>query len=173
MRKSLTWLIGMVLLVGACTNNGATTTTDTLGSVGGTTATTATSFGTSSGGDLLPGLFASALQEFDSCDAFLAHIKAEAIERVGAYGLPGFGYYGGPVFALAETEAAFDDVGAAIRDRAVAQTSAPVAGQDFSTTNVQEVGVDDRTSSRPTAIASWRSPRVGCTISTSAPAIPS
>ena len=143
MRKSLTWLIGMVLLVGACTNNGATTTTDTLGSVGGTTATTATSFGTSSGGDLLPGLFASALQEFDSCDAFLAHIKAEAIERVGAYGLPGFGYYGGPVFALAETEAAFDDVGAAIRDRAVAQTSAPVAGQDFSTTNVQEVGVDE------------------------------
>lgn len=129
MRKSITWLIGMALLVGACTNSGTTTTTTTKRSSTSITSTTSV-------GGVVPGLFASALQEFDSCDAFLAHIKAEAIDRVGPYGLPGQGYRGGAVDILvAETAAAeggFDDASGAL-----------IAGQDFSTTNVQEAGVDE------------------------------
>ena len=43
------------------------------------------------GGDL-----ASTLQNFDDCDALLAHIRAEALSRVGPYGLDGDRF--GPVF---------------------------------------------------------------------------
>ena len=134
MRKSITLLVGMMLVVGACTNSGSTTTSTTLGP-DGSTATTRASF---------PGLFASALHEFNSCDAFLEHIKAEAMERVGPYGLPGQGYYGGPI-AFGVEEMAMDDgaLRAASTDAVAAPQSAPIAGQDFSTTNVQEVGVDE------------------------------
>ena len=131
MRKSITWLIGMALLAGACTNSGTTTTTTTTRSSTSITSTTSV-------GGVVPGLFASALQEFDSCDAFLAHIKAEAIDRVGPYGLPGQGYRGGAVGILAAetaeppSAAGFDDASRAL-----------IAGQDFSTTNVQEAGVDE------------------------------
>ena len=129
MRRTFIALVALVLVAGACTTNGATTTTGP----GDSPGTTRTGF--------VPGLFASALQEFDSCDAFLAHIKAEAIERVGAYGLPGVGYYGGPVaFDVVALESGADDGGGFGRVQAA---SSPVAGQDYSTTNVQEVGVDE------------------------------
>ena len=85
MRKPIIVLIGLALVLGACTNGASTTT-----------ATTADGSIVTTRPRLVPGLFASALQEFDSCDAFLSHIKAEAIDRVGAYGLPGIGYFGGP-----------------------------------------------------------------------------
>ena len=129
MRKPLTLFLGMMLVLGACTTN---------------RSTTSSSFGSlrNGSGNVTPGLFASALQLFDSCEAFLSHIKAEALDRVGPYGLPGQGFYGPEVLfatndAVAEESAAFDSVGGTVR------ASEPIAGQDFSTTNVQEVGVDE------------------------------
>ena len=77
----------------------------------------------------------AALIQFDSCDAYLDHVKAEALERVGPYG---FG--GGVTFPVARTTAAAaeEDAGAVFGAR-----TSPVAGIDYSTTNVQEVGVDE------------------------------
>ena len=75
------------------------------------------------------------LIQFDSCAAFLDHLKAEALERVGPYGLGG-----ATPFAIARSaEVAAEEEASAASD---AQT-VPVAGVDYSTTNVQEVGVDE------------------------------
>ena len=93
--------------------------------------------------------FASTLQNFDDCDALLAHIRAEAMSRVGPYGLDGDRF--GPVFgARAVAEAA--EVDFAVADSAAAApASEPAAfsggddsaGVDFSGTNVQVIGVDE------------------------------
>ena len=94
--------------------------------------------------------FASTLQNFSDCDGLLGHIRAEAISRVGPYGLDGNRY--GPVFAevrLASGDAAEADVAVAVASTA---ESAPAAtsggddgagGPDFSGTNVQVIGVDE------------------------------
>ncbi len=95
--------------------------------------------------------FASTLQNFSDCDGLLGHIRAEAISRVGPYGLDGDRY--GPVFAearLADEEAAFDVADASAAESAPAQAQAApsggddgAGGPDFSGTNVQVVGVDE------------------------------
>ena len=100
--------------------------------------------------------FASTLRNFDDCDMLLAHIRAEAISRVGPYGLDGDRY--GPVFAEARLDEDDEEQAeAAVSITAdVAATSAPQAaaeasfggddgggGTDFSGTNVQVVGVDE------------------------------
>ena len=94
--------------------------------------------------------FASTLQNFGDCDGLLGHIRAEAISRVGPYGLDGDRY--GPVFAgtrLADEDAAAADFAVAA---ASAEAAAPAAtsggddgagGPDFSGTNVQVIGVDE------------------------------
>lgn len=74
------------------------------------------------------GLLASELVVFDSCDAFLDRVRREALERVGPYG--------------------FDDGGRVVIDGWVEEAATgaedgPAAGVDYSTTNVQEVGVDE------------------------------
>ncbi len=61
------------------------------------------------------------LRYFCGCGDFLAHVKPQAVKIVGPYGL------GGGAIALAAAERA----------------AAPVAGVDYSTTNVQEQGVDE------------------------------
>jgi hypothetical protein len=86
----------------------------------------------------------SALQSFDACDDFLGWVRAEASERVGPYGLDGGPIaYGGEILT---------DSGRAGGDELASEVSSPVAtdGQsapgapgDFSTTNVQEAGVDE------------------------------
>jgi uncharacterized secreted protein with C-terminal beta-propeller domain len=63
---------------------------------------------------------APGLRYFRGCGDFLAHVKPQAVKIVGPYGLTG-----GPI-ALASERAA-----------------APVADVDYSTTNVQEQGVDE------------------------------
>lgn len=106
----------------------------------------------------------AALVPFDACSAFLDHVHREAGQRVGPYGLDGFGgYYGGPI-AFAEEEFALDDA-AAEEAPAEEPANAPagaefdtagdsvttnarggdgrVAGVDFSETNLQEAGVDE------------------------------
>ncbi len=110
----------------------------------------------------------AALRGFDSCDALLDHLRTTAAEHVGPWGFENDGWYGGPVFALAEGDlAAGDDLrldGGAVTAGGPVPTiqagsgdarsaGAPVAaeetdaglveGVDFSGTNVQEVGVDE------------------------------
>ena len=139
MRKQASWLVGLAMLFSACSPDSAEpTVTSTSGTDVGTTITAApATFVTIPDGPV--GLFASELVEFDSCEAFLAHIKAEALERVGPYGFN----TGRPFLAgtddmvMVMEEAAAEDVDAA------AATQTATAGVDYSTTNVQEVGVDE------------------------------
>ena len=85
--------------------------------------------------------FASTLQNFDDCDALLAHIRTEAMSRVGPYGLDG-DRFGPPVGARAVAdEAAEADF--AVGDSAAAAPAGGAGGSDFSGTNVQVIGVDE------------------------------
>ncbi len=140
MKKVVALSLGLMLVLAACSAN--TGTDETVSSTG-------PALSSGGGPGLTPGIFASTLQQFDSCGGFLNYVKAEAASRVTAYGLPGQGYgFGGPIasdgafeegFAFAGAE--LDDSGASFRQ--TSEAAPPVAGQDFSTTNVQEVGVDE------------------------------
>ena len=94
-------------------------------------------------GDGPPGaddiVLTSALEPFGACDELLTYFQEHALERVGPYGLPG----AGPM--LMEGPVAADASGAAgVTDGDMARSSsAPVAGEDYSGTNVQEEGVDE------------------------------
>lgn len=76
------------------------------------------------------------LIRFDDCDAFLDHVKTEALARVGPYGLGGRPYL---AFEAAEAAAAEAEAAEAAAD----DGNALVAGIDYSATNVQEIGVDE------------------------------
>lgn len=141
-------LLTTALVAGACS--------------GGDDAATTTSAPTdddSAGGsgDEAPGggsaRFVSALVPFDDCDAFLAHVQAEARERVGPYGLDGDGgWIARPGGRLLVDEPAAEEPAS---DMADAPVGAPVpatpdngdsggGGDDgFTGTNVQEAGVDE------------------------------
>ena len=80
------------------------------------------------------GSLAFGLPAFSDCDELLAYVQGHALERVTAWGLPGTGGSPMPV-ALEGDVAATESAG----DRAMA----PVAGEDYSTTNVQRAGVDE------------------------------
>jgi hypothetical protein len=66
------------------------------------------------------------LTAYASCDAFLGHVKRQARAHVGPYGL------GGGVIGLPSAA-----------DGAARGQATPVAGVDYSATNVQEEGVDE------------------------------
>ncbi len=89
----------------------------------------------------LDGDLIAALARYDSCEAFLADVKAEALEHVGPYG------FGGGGFDYAAEDAARSTVaGGATADAESsggddAANSAPV--DEVSGTNVQEEGVDE------------------------------
>ena len=155
MRKHAGWLVAMALLVGACAPDTAVTATrpvaitstvatvpaipvTTAPATGPTVSTTGLAVSTTGPGPVV-GLFASALVEFDSCDAFIGHVKAQALDRVGPYGLDG-GRYPDP-WIMEEADAEIMEESAAAATDSVA--SAPQAGVDYSTTNVQEIGVDE------------------------------
>lgn len=85
-------------------------------------------------------LVSGALVRFNACEDFLTHVKAEAVERVGPYGLDW--YYGSPRGWRTDIEFL------AIPDAAAsgALEAAPQAGggsDGYSTTNNQESGVDE------------------------------
>jgi hypothetical protein len=85
------------------------------------------------------GIFLRALVPFADCNAFLDHVRAEARERVGPYGLGG-----GPMYGLddvAFAEAAVDDAGGAPLPATGDGDASSSAG--YTGTNVQEVGVDE------------------------------
>ena len=124
-------LVGLALLAGACTED-----LEGPGLTGGRTTTTTGAVDVT-GTELVAGLV-----PFTACDELLRHLQAEAAERVGPYGLGG-GWYGGPV--VLESMAVAEDSAGGL-DSAV--TMAPAArgmveGQDYSGTNVQELGIDE------------------------------
>ena len=90
-------------------------------------------------------LAAGTLVQFDACEPLLDHLQQQALERVTAYGLPGSGSFGGPTGEeMMEGDMARD--GAAAPMPASGEGTAaggPVADDDYSTTNVQEQGVDE------------------------------
>lgn len=163
MKRHAAWLVAMALLVGACAPDPTVTTTrpvattSTAGTVPSSTVTaapttgstvsttgltvsTAGSTSSSTAADPVVGLFASALVEFDSCDAFIGHVKAQALERVGPYGLGGGPYPEPWIVEEADVEIMEESAAAAVSDSVA---SAPQAGVGYSTTNVQEIGVDE------------------------------
>ena len=135
MRSLLASLVALVTTIAGCPGEG-TGSGEGLG-------TAAASPGTQAGETE----FASTLRNFDDCDELLAHIRAEAISRVGPYGLDDGGGFGPgiPEPRLAVEEAAQADFAAAQSDAAAAP-AATSAGSDesaFSGTNVQVTGVDE------------------------------
>jgi uncharacterized secreted protein with C-terminal beta-propeller domain len=75
------------------------------------------------------------LDPFGTCEGFLRYVRGNALRLVGPYGLDAGGTGGVPLPVAAETaEAAVDEAAAPEQDAASA---------DFSTTNVQEAGVDE------------------------------
>ena len=124
-------LAALTLLLASCASNSAgPSVTASTGTVTGlTTVTSASPNASTAEGPV--GLFASELVEFDSCEAYLDHIRGEALERVGPYGFNTV--VGVPV--TTQAQAAPSD--------AEASSQAATAGVDYSTTNVQEVGVDE------------------------------
>ena len=139
------------LLVAASCSSDGTTEPSASGEPGPTTSSTSESTSTVPDGTDAPvttaprpqGFTSANLEFFGDCDALLLYMQTEASERVTAWGLGGGGiYYGdGPVFAgddMAET----DDAAGGVPDLDIAP-GAPVQGQDYSGTNVQEVGVDE------------------------------
>lgn len=100
----------------------------------------------------------SALRSFDGCGAFVETVKNEALERVGPYGLSGVGDYGRGYATAADsvggrrmtgvpTTIAGSAAGTATATAEAGSAAAPTdkanAGTDFSTTNIQEEGVDE------------------------------
>lgn len=91
-------------------------------------------------------VLASALRRFDGCDALTGRLRSHALDQVGPYGLQGAGVG----IAVAE-EAAGDAVNESAvsgraggrEDAAAVADAQAAAGDDFSTTNVQEAGVDE------------------------------
>ena len=120
-------MLVMLLVMSACGTGGTATTT-----TAGATRT----------GDVGPvGLFASSLSQFDQCDDLRDYYVEAALEQVGPYGLGGgYGYY---TTDVAFAEERMSDDGAESAPVAATTQSNGVAGTDFSTTNVQEEGVDE------------------------------
>ncbi|MEO1061168.1 MAG: beta-propeller domain-containing protein [Actinomycetota bacterium] len=151
MRRALITAIAVAMFATACTSDGGSTDADEPDTTGGSTTTTGEVIELDAG-DLR---FVSSLRTFDECEALLDHIHTEAAERVGPFGLQGDGWYG-PVFfeerdlAVEETAAAEDAESAdgpflaADGDDSGAESDGGlVEGEDFSGTNVQELGVDE------------------------------
>lgn len=140
-RVSLAVLLTFVMVLGACSGSNELADPDGDGGGGDGGPSSTIDIGT-------PGIdvkLISALAAFDSCDAFLDHMKANALEVVGPWGLDS-GWYGGPfitettVEASAEADTAAGDAG---DSGAVAREQGGQEGVDFSGTNVQEAGVDE------------------------------
>ena len=131
-------LTGALLAVTACSNDGPNDPTDAVPTTESTTAVPTTLPGndpTTTVADPGPGPqgFAGRLEFFGNCPALLDYMKTEATERVTPWGLGGGRFY-------AEGDMAATDDAASVEEGA---PSAPVAGEDFSGTNTQEVGVDE------------------------------
>ena len=126
MRKTFGILITMTLLVAACTaeavNPGTNPTTTTTRRIGA------------------PATMAFALQPFDACEPLLEYVQKHALEMVGPYGLGNGDWGGGPWFM---EEMTMEDAAGPTVPASGATRNGGQPGVDYSTTNVQEVGVDE------------------------------
>jgi len=127
MRRMTLAITALLLGISACSSAQPITTIGNGGGSGG--GATGALVGNAGKVHLVQG----ALVRFQACDDFLSHVKAEAIERVGPYGLEWYGNYPWPVMMRGEL-AMEDTVTAAPSDG---------SGGGFSTTNNQEIGVDE------------------------------
>ena len=137
-------LAGAVLATLATLAAGCGSDTGELGRSGeprvvSTTGPTTTGVVDVSGTELTAGLV-----PFTACDDLLRHLQAEAVERVGPYGLGG-GWFGGPVMLemaeMTTTDMAGDDGGMSAPAVGIARSMEE--GVDYSGTNVQEAGIDE------------------------------
>ncbi len=132
MRRTIIALMAaFAVVLSACTAIGTTDSTST------STSTTRPGQTRGPTGERI--FAAAALQPFDSCNEFLDYVKSHAIERVGPYGLGGYGGY--PVFAAAEDLAVGEELQFAPGTTIAASRS--IEGVDYSGTNVQVAGVDE------------------------------
>jgi uncharacterized secreted protein with C-terminal beta-propeller domain len=148
MRKAAL-ILALALVSSACVADGAVTTTTTTGNPEGgpfTPIPPALPTGPSSSN------FALALHTVDSCDELLDHFIKEALERVGPWGLDGYyGYPYGVEWAgrgrldgdLVLIEQLAGATATTFADSAGFRAEGGIPGVDFSTTNVQELGVDE------------------------------
>jgi uncharacterized secreted protein with C-terminal beta-propeller domain len=124
----LTSLLAVAALaVAACSSDDSATPGS--GSTGGSDTT-------GGGGS---GRVTRAYESFDDCDAFLDWTKARLLERVTPYGIDGGYWYGVEDVMAAEAPAA-TEAPAGVDDRS---TEAGAADGGTSTTNTQELGVDE------------------------------
>ena len=101
--------------------------------------TTARPGGTGGGG----GAATVALRRLTSCTQLLDGIRAQALRYVGPFGLPGSGGMGGGDVALRAEPAAEGAAAGSASGGDSASSAPPAPGVDYSTTNVQEEGVDE------------------------------
>jgi hypothetical protein len=83
---------------------------------------------------------ATGLEPFDSCNDFLEYVIGNALDRVGPYGLDG---YGGEYRLFDVEEMTLADSVADIPTGTTFVASAAVEGVDYSGTNVQVAGIDE------------------------------
>jgi hypothetical protein len=134
MRRTVTTVLVAALLLAACTADDASSR-----------APARSGSGTSDPFSLPADLQrVASLSPFDACDDYLAYVKDAALDQVTPWGLGGGGWRHGGEFEgelMEESDTgAQDDGGDAGGPLAPGE---PVEGEDFSGTNVQEVGVDE------------------------------
>ncbi len=155
MRALPALIASLALAASACSPNGDTAGPQVVGSTsppttepGGTIPDPGDEPGGSGGSGGSGGVrFPRALTPFADCSTFLDHVKAEAAERVGPYGLNGnpWGYWEGDVLMADEMtaeEAAMDD---AAQPASAGDSGDSASGGEgsYTGTNVQELGVDE------------------------------
>jgi uncharacterized secreted protein with C-terminal beta-propeller domain len=98
-----------------------------------------------SGGANATLIASSRLDSFANCDGLLAHLKKEALDRVGPYGLSGGSRIGIGIDERAATTS--DDLSSTPQPSAALKegdaSSGAASSPDFSSTNVQEADVDE------------------------------
>jgi hypothetical protein len=135
MRRTISALVTtLAVVLGACT-------TGTISDIPNSTTTTTTTRTVQGSGVTGQRAFAAAgLEPFDSCNEFLDYVIEHALDRVGPYGLDG---YGGEYQVLAVDESIAQDSAAGGPTRTTSVPSAAVEGVDYSGTNVQVAGIDE------------------------------
>ncbi|MEC9427596.1 MAG: beta-propeller domain-containing protein, partial [Actinomycetota bacterium] len=131
LRRGLAITVAVLVVVGCGTDPAGLGRSGTPATPTATVAPSTTGVVDVSGTELTAGLV-----PFTECDELLRHLRAEATERVGPYGLDG-GWFGGPVVM----EMAIAD--GAMTAPAVGIARSMEEGVDYSGTNVQEAGIDE------------------------------
>ena len=131
LRRGLAITVAVLVVVGCGTDPAGLGRSGTPAAPTATVAPSTTGVVDVSGTELTAGLV-----PFTECDELLRHLRAEATERVGPYGLDG-GWFGGPVVM----EMAIAD--GAMTAPAVGIARSMEEGVDYSGTNVQEAGIDE------------------------------